>query len=319
MYDSSALPTYPTALGSASHHPISQNQVIADSGPEQTGLFLIPADPHANQQPQEKFPPLQPGTYLSTLPPPGQEPMSYQSFQQDDPKSETTSAFVKSEVPEEKFQPADYRTGPSTSLGGAIGYTAAAAAATDSKAGLGHNHNHELVRYPATYQEPLNYQLFKVQQECSKPDVTAGFLKSERPEPEYQNVDYNGTESNAPFSVATDYEVVGETGPKAGSYHDHDLVRYSAPHMYPTSHDYGPQETVGAEHAGFFQLDSHGNPMDLVISPQKPPATRRGPFKDQSKRAKTAQVRKIGSCIRCRMQRIRVSTTVVPGIGQALT
>jgi hypothetical protein len=34
---------------------------------------------------------------------------------------------------------------------------------------------------------------------------------------------------------------------------------------------------------------------------------RRGPFKDQDTREKTAMTRKMGSCIRCRMQRIRVS------------
>ncbi len=39
----------------------------------------------------------------------------------------------------------------------------------------------------------------------------------------------------------------------------------------------------------------------------RPPAARRGPFKDQSDRQRTAQTRKDGSCIRCRMQRIRVS------------
>lgn len=35
---------------------------------------------------------------------------------------------------------------------------------------------------------------------------------------------------------------------------------------------------------------------------------RRGPFKDPSLREQTAQTRRIGSCIRCRMQRIRVGT-----------
>lgn len=35
---------------------------------------------------------------------------------------------------------------------------------------------------------------------------------------------------------------------------------------------------------------------------------KRGPFRDPGLREQTAQTRKIGSCIRCRMQRIRVST-----------
>lgn len=34
--------------------------------------------------------------------------------------------------------------------------------------------------------------------------------------------------------------------------------------------------------------------------------TRRGPFRDPSDRAETAQTRKLTACLRCRMQRIRV-------------
>jgi hypothetical protein len=37
---------------------------------------------------------------------------------------------------------------------------------------------------------------------------------------------------------------------------------------------------------------------------------KRGPFKDQNLREQTAQTRKMGSCIRCRMQRIRVSSFI---------
>jgi hypothetical protein len=39
---------------------------------------------------------------------------------------------------------------------------------------------------------------------------------------------------------------------------------------------------------------------------------KRGPFKDQDSREKTALTRKMGSCIRCRMQRIRVSSNPPP-------
>ncbi len=49
--------------------------------------------------------------------------------------------------------------------------------------------------------------------------------------------------------------------------------------------------------------------LDVVFPDQKPPAAKRGPFKDHVERQKTAQTRKIGSCIRCRMQRIRVSAS----------
>ena len=42
------------------------------------------------------------------------------------------------------------------------------------------------------------------------------------------------------------------------------------------------------------------------------PTARRGPFKDHDQREKTARTRKIGSCIRCRIQRIRVSIGAFP-------
>ncbi|CAK7208170.1 hypothetical protein SBRCBS47491_000001 [Sporothrix bragantina] len=48
----------------------------------------------------------------------------------------------------------------------------------------------------------------------------------------------------------------------------------------------------------------------------RPPAARRGPFKDQNDRQKTAQTRKDGSCIRCRMQRIRISDVVLSKTSQ---
>lgn len=44
----------------------------------------------------------------------------------------------------------------------------------------------------------------------------------------------------------------------------------------------------------------------MVSNPMNRPAARRGPFKNTADREKTAHTRKIGSCVRCRMQRIRV-------------
>lgn len=49
-----------------------------------------------------------------------------------------------------------------------------------------------------------------------------------------------------------------------------------------------------------------GYGLDMVILPG-PRSGKRGPFKDLALREQTAQTRKIGSCVRCRMQRIRVS------------
>lgn len=56
-------------------------------------------------------------------------------------------------------------------------------------------------------------------------------------------------------------------------------------------------------------LDQHAN-FDILLPNQR--GGKRGPFKDLNLREQTAQTRKIGSCIRCRMQRIRVSTPPCP-------
>ena len=47
--------------------------------------------------------------------------------------------------------------------------------------------------------------------------------------------------------------------------------------------------------------------LDFVLTNQRPAQAKRGPFKTTKERQATAETRKIGSCIRCRMQRIRVS------------
>lgn len=50
--------------------------------------------------------------------------------------------------------------------------------------------------------------------------------------------------------------------------------------------------------------------FDIILPNQR--GGKRGPFKDRAAREKTAHTRKIGSCIRCRMQRIRVSFLRLP-------
>lgn len=78
--------------------------------------------------------------------------------------------------------------------------------------------------------------------------------------------------------------------------------------------------------ASGFQRDlpqSQGAPavskLDVVFPNQKPPAVRRGPFRDPEKREQTAQTRRIGSCIRCRMQRIRCQSNPKVPDGPCLT
>jgi hypothetical protein len=53
-------------------------------------------------------------------------------------------------------------------------------------------------------------------------------------------------------------------------------------------------------------LHQHRN-LDIVSNNHRPPPAKRGPFKSNAEREQTAETRRIGSCIRCRMQRIRVS------------
>ncbi|KAJ2907079.1 hypothetical protein MKZ38_008647 [Zalerion maritima] len=59
---------------------------------------------------------------------------------------------------------------------------------------------------------------------------------------------------------------------------------------------------------------------DVVWPPGgRPPSAKRGPFKNNADREKTAQTRRIGSCIRCRMQRIRCNINDDDERGPCLT
>ncbi|KAI1101102.1 hypothetical protein F4804DRAFT_23030 [Jackrogersella minutella] len=69
--------------------------------------------------------------------------------------------------------------------------------------------------------------------------------------------------------------------------------------------DVPPQEVDRA------RIDSRPREMDIVHPSQRPPPARRGPFKSNETRQQTAETRRIGSCIRCRMQRIRVSHLII--------
>ncbi|KAJ8124841.1 hypothetical protein O1611_g8800 [Lasiodiplodia mahajangana] len=59
--------------------------------------------------------------------------------------------------------------------------------------------------------------------------------------------------------------------------------------------------------------------LDFVPPNQRPPPARRGPFRNQHDREKTAETRRIGSCIRCRMQRIRCETNPNDKSGTCMT
>ncbi|RYP23053.1 hypothetical protein DL765_001308 [Monosporascus sp. GIB2] len=73
------------------------------------------------------------------------------------------------------------------------------------------------------------------------------------------------------------------------------------------------QGAVGTESGG--QTQSLG----IVLTNQRPPQAKRGPFKTDDERQATAETRKIGSCIRCRMQRIRCQINPENKLGPCLT
>jgi hypothetical protein len=82
---------------------------------------------------------------------------------------------------------------------------------------------------------------------------------------------------------------------------DNDMTRYGVVPAYGARG--GMIVGDGSEHTAMY----HDPRYDaLIANPMNRPAARRGPFKSNDEREKTAQTRKIGSCVRCRMQRIRV-------------
>ncbi|KAL5940400.1 hypothetical protein ACKVV1_008069 [Pyricularia oryzae] len=68
-------------------------------------------------------------------------------------------------------------------------------------------------------------------------------------------------------------------------------------------------------------IEFHNRPQDfeLVYTTHRAPPAKRGPFKDRGERDLTAETRKVGSCIRCRMQRIRCNIDINDRKGCCLT
>lgn len=118
----------------------------------------------------------------------------------------------------------------------------------------------------------------------------------------------------APFMQG---QMMSATGPSPGpfggpvSLHSSGNETNGGVSRYSVAPVYGGQGQVvvgdGSDHVLMYH-DSHYDVMQP--SPMSRPAARRGPFKNNDDREKTAQTRKIGSCVRCRMQRIRVSPPV---------
>lgn len=109
-------------------------------------------------------------------------------------------------------------------------------------------------------------------------------------------------------------------------YHGHLDMQDSRPDN-PVAEDYhhtsyvsptGPVAPYGPA-SGHIRVDGSGIPpshqsgnLDIVSNNHRPPPAKRGPFKSNAEREQTAETRRIGSCIRCRMQRIRVGCAQLP-------
>lgn len=134
----------------------------------------------------------------------------------------------------------------------------------------------------------------------------------------------NREEMVYPTSIPTE----GPNAPDLGIRDQSHMMRppTGAPNVVPGPYDAEVDSPPFARHGGYVgyppryesmsayeikadpdDLDMHGGSNALDVFPQRTLPARRGPFKDFDQRERTARTRKIGSCIRCRMQRIRVS------------
>jgi hypothetical protein len=146
-------------------------------------------------------------------------------------------------------------------------------------------------------------------------DINNGYLKSEesptfvKSEATDHGFPVSGYQGNAePLHTSTEASYPHPILAMPESYARQNMMSYQAPpSQYHFLHSYAPTDGLSAEQIDCFQLAQQGSGLEVVMANQKPPITKRGPFRNQEKRKQTAHVRKIGSCIRCRMQRIRVS------------
>lgn len=164
-----------------------------------------------------------------------------------------------------------------------------------------------LSNQPTTSSDTMVYAAQDTNHGYLKSEASPTFVKSEGTDPGFP---VSGFQSNtAPLHTAaeTSYTHSGLARPEE-NYARQSAVGYQAPPPhYSFLHGYTPNDGLNAEQLDRFQLAQQGSGLEVVMPNQKPPITKRGPFRNQEKRKQTAHVRKIGSCIRCRMQRIRVS------------
>ncbi|ROW18129.1 hypothetical protein VPNG_00090 [Cytospora leucostoma] len=137
-----------------------------------------------------------------------------------------------------------------------------------------------------------------------KPETSPVFLASAASSQNFRAQGYQSAPA-PPHPEETAYRHASVPKAEEDSYNRHDMVKYPLPARFPIPHGYVHDNGQGSQQVEHCQVVSQGNGLEVVMANHKPPGTKRGPFKNQEKRQQTAYVRKIGSCIRCRMQRIR--------------
>jgi hypothetical protein len=157
---------------------------------------------------------------------------------------------------------------------------------------------------PTTSPENMVYPSLDTDQGYLKSEASPIFLKSEGVGQGFRASEFHG--GPTPMQPGeTECAYAGVPRAEDDSYMRHNL-NYQLPPRYRIPHGYVHADGLGSEQLDHCQVMPQGNGLEVVLPNHKPPSTKRGPFKNQEKRQQTAHVRKIGSCIRCRMQRIRV-------------
>lgn len=158
--------------------------------------------------------------------------------------------------------------------------------------------------HPPAVQEGMQYHRSNAHHFGPKSEGNMTFLKTERSDQNFRATDFPTAFNH---SVDGNYSHPALTNPGMSTFSSQPMEGYQPPQFISSNGYTSPEEAAKSESFDCFPLVTQGGSLALMRPNQKPPATKRGPFKDLQKREKTAQVRKIGSCIRCRMQRIRVS------------
>lgn len=170
---------------------------------------------------------------------------------------------------------------------------------------------------PTTSPETMVYPSLDTNQGFLKSETSPVFLKSEGAGPGFRAPEFQSAQTPI-HPGETIYAHASIPRSEGHSYIRQGLVGYQLPPRYRIPNGYAHADGLGSEQVGHCQTVSQGNGLEVVLPNHKPPTTKRGPFKNQEKRQQTAHVRKIGSCIRCRMQRIRVGESN-GDVGCALT